>query len=352
VLVLVLVVGGCGTKEVVVAPKTTVAVSPPIVVVDPPYEPPYDPPEVVPPEPVTADRTNRVPEAEDLKFPKPAVAKPEIPDTRKIVTDVRPPFKPTYSVEKKAKFVKDSRLNLQRVFVCTDEMAVLSTGNVAFSVVREALIDKLTKLNFKVIESSSTLGFSPSEAEQDAFRESENCNLVFLAAATTGKADKFGNFWSFSGKVRGKLLNLTTHEIIGSKNVDKRGKRALGEGEAATSSLRAAGEDAATWLTDKAVEKWEATSLERTTFVAANITNAEMADDIRVGLEKRVGVRYVSLEGWDSQSQTAFYDILYRYDVRKSMESYIYSVRGKGNVKINLVDKGGKVIKIERNNNG
>jgi hypothetical protein len=268
------------------------------------------------------------------------------------VRDVTRPLKPTYSDVEKQKIVQESLLNLQRVLVCTDEFAVLSTGKTGSSVVKESVTDKLAALSFKVIESSKKLSFSPSEREQDAFRESAKCNLAFLAAGMVKKTDKFGKFWSFSGHVRGKVLNLTTHQIIASKNVIKRGKRALEETDAATSALEAASKDLVTYLTDEVVRQWEATSLVRMTLIATNIDNVKIADDLRVGLQKRVGIYYVSLESWDSKSQVAVYDVLCRYDVQRFLASYVDEVRGKGRVKVKSVKQNGKVIKMKRKNMG
>jgi hypothetical protein len=281
----------------------------------------------------------------------PLVAPPGHPD-KTTVRDVTRPLKPTYNDTEKQKIVQESLLNLQRVLVCTDELAVLSTGKTASTVVKESVTDKLAALSFKVIQSSKQLSFSPSEREQDAFRESAKCNLAFVAAAMVKKADKFGKFWSFSGHVRGKVLNLTTHQIIASKNVIKRGKRALGETDAATSALEAASKDLVTYLTDEVVRQWEATSLVRMTLIATNIDNVKIADDLRVGLQKRVGIYYVSLESWDSKSQVAVYDVLCRYDVQRFLASYVDEVRGKDRVKVKSVKQSGKVIKMERKNMG
>jgi len=268
------------------------------------------------------------------------------------VRDVTPPLKPTYSDTEKQKIVQESRLNLQRVLVCTDELAVLSTGKASSSVVKDSLIGKLAKLGFDVIQSSKHLSFSPSEREQDAFRESAKCNLAFVTVATAQKADKFGNFWSFTGDVRGKVLNLTTHRVIANKRFPKRGKRALKEVDAARSALETASEDLVKYLTDEVVRQWEATSLVRMTLTATNIDNVKIADDLRVGLQMRVGIYYVSLESWDSKSQVAVYDVLCRYDVQRFLASYVDEVRGKDRVKVKSVKQSGKVIKMERKNMG
>ncbi len=262
------------------------------------------------------------------------------------------PFKPTYSDAEKQKIVQESLLGLQRVLVCTDELAVLSTGKTSASVVKDSMTDKLTALTFKVVQSSKQLSFSPSEREQDAFRESAKCNLAFVAAATVRKADKFGKFWSFTGDVRGKVLNLTTHQIIASKNFTKRGKRGLDEAMAARSALESASKDLVTYLTDEVVRQWEATSLVRMVLVATNIDNVRMADDIRVGLQRRVGIHYVSLDSWDSDSQVAVYEILCRFDVQRFLAAYVDEVRGKGRVKVKSITRSGKVIKMERKNMG
>jgi hypothetical protein len=203
---------------------------------------------------------------------------------------------------------------------------------------------KLAELGFKVIETTKGLGFAPSEDAQDGFRRQNDCNLALLVKGEAKEADKFGNFWSFESNLKGKVLNLTTHQLIASKTIRKRGERALDEQVAAEDAQRAAAKEMAKYLTDEVVRKWEATSLVRVKMTATRIYNMSQADDLRIGLQRRVGIYYVSLESWDDKIDLAVYEILCRFDVERFLPAYVEELR-KGGVEIKRI---GKAIKAKR----
>ena len=279
--------------------------------------------------------------------PDVAVKPDAVPTAKTTVTSVSPPLRSRLSDEDKQSIIEASLINLQRMFVNADEKLVLSTGTQESTAARDAMVTKLAELQFDVIQTTETLPFTPSEAEQDAFRRKNDVNLVFLLQAEAAKADKFGNFWSYQGKAQGKVLNLTTRQVVTSKTITKRGRRALDEAEAAEDALAAAAKDLNTYLTDEVVRKWEYTSLVRMILEVNNVDTISQADDLRVGLQRRVGVFYVSLESWDYESQKAVLEVLCRFDVQRFLVAYVEELR-EGGLKLRWVRSGGEAIKAKR----
>ena len=266
-----------------------------------------------------------------------------------VVTGFRPPLKGQISDAEKQRIVEQTLLNLQRLIVSADERLVLSTGPQPSDAARNALTQRLAEIGFNVIQSASNMGSSPSEGIQDAFRKANNCNIAILIQGDSKKQDKFGNFWSFESSMNAKVLNLTTHQVIASRTILKRGRRALDERQAAEDAQESAAKDLATYLTDEVVRKWEATSLIRVNMAVTNIHNADQADDVRVGLQSREGIYYVSLEVFDHEARVATYEILCRFDVERFLPGYISELR-EGGIRIKYMERKGEVIDAKRRN--
>ncbi|HUW31636.1 MAG TPA: hypothetical protein VM223_08485 [Planctomycetota bacterium] len=311
-----------------------------------PRKPGQEPPGPAPLEPPPADDSTT-----KASVPSVNVQPAEPPKTGSlgdtVVTGNTEPLKGRISDEEKQKIIEASLINLQRMIVGADEQLILTGGTEQSDAAKEQLVTKLGELEFNVIQSNEKLSFSPTEQEQEGWRRGNNCNLLFLLKGESKKQDKFGNFYSFEAKLQGKVLNLTTHQIIASKTITKRGRRALNEDEAAEDALRVAAKDMSTYLSDEVVRKWEFTSLVRMTLEVNNVESIGQADDIRVGLQKRLGVFYVSLDSWDHESEKAIYDVLCRFDVQRFLAAYVEELRD-GGLKVRWIKKGGEAIKAKR----
>jgi len=312
-----------------------------------PRKPGQEPPGPAPLEPPPADDTTGKTSVPPVKA-DPSVEKPQPGSTaEKIVTGATEPLKGRIADDEKQKIIEASLINLQRMIVGADEQVVLSGGSQASEAAKEQIVTKLGELEFNVIQSNDKLSFSPTEQEQEGWRRGNNCNLLFLLKGESKKQDKFGSFYSFEAKLQGKVLNLTTHQIIASKTITKRGRRALNEDEAAEDALRAAAKDMAKYLSDEVIRKWEYTSLVRMVLEVNNVESIGQADDIRVGLQKRVGVFYVSLDSWHHETEKAVYDVLCRFDVQRFLAAYVEELRD-GGLKVRWIKKGGEAIKAKR----
>lgn len=279
--------------------------------------------------------------------PKPAPIPPK-PDP--VVKPDVEPLPGQLSDAEKQDIGRRALFDLQRMVISSAEVMELSTGAEPTSVAADVLKTKLAELGYRVTQTTRGLPFEPSETQLDALREQGDFNLAFLIAGGARERDRFGNFWSFKSDLRGKVLNLTTHQSIAEKTFRKQGRRALDEDEAARDALESAAADLATYLTDEVSRKWEATSLIRVRLICTDLDHAREVDDVRIGLQRRPGIYYVSLESWDKRSDRAVFEVLCRYDVREYLVGYVDELR-LGRIKVERVERG-KVIMADQDLRG
>jgi len=292
---------------------------------DPPREPPVKPGPEHPPSPP----------------PEPVPPKPD-----PVVKPDPEPLPGRLSDAEKQDIGRRALFDLQRMVISSAEVMELSTGAEPTSVAAELLETKLAELGYRVTQTTRGLPFEPSEEELDALRREGNFNLAFVIAGGARERDRLGDFWSFKSDLRGKVLNLTTHQVIAAKTIRKQGRRAIDEDEAARDALESAAADLATYLTNEVSRKWEATSLIRVRLICTDLDHAREVDDVRIGLQRRPGIYYVSLERWDKRSDRAIFEVLCRYDVREYLLGYVDELR-VGRVQVERIERG-KIIKADQ----
>ena len=68
---------------------------------------------------------------------------------------------------------------------------------------------------------------------------------------------------------------------------------------------------------------------------------------IRAGLQERLGVYYVSLESWLASTETARYEVLCRFDVKRFLSAYVSELE-RGKVEVTSMDQQGEKIEAKR----
>ena len=259
----------------------------------------------------------------EIKISSDPAEVPKPPMIEHVVTSVTSAIEPEVTDAEKREVIRKSLLNLQRLIISTEEQLLLSGGKESSTAAKDALTRKLEELGFKVIQTTSRLEFSPSETRQDEFRRNTNTNIAVLIKGEARKVDKMGNFWSFESELKGKVLNLTTHQIIGPETVLKRGKRALEELAAAQNAQEAAIDDLATYLTDRVAQKWVELCLIRQKLTITNLPKEHDAHKLRDELRAKEGIYDVVLEKWDTDSAAAQYRILCHFRALDWLEKYV-----------------------------
>ncbi len=244
-------------------------------------------------------------------------------DRERIVRPKIEPLPGRLTAQEKQEIARQALLDLQRVIISSREHLRLPGGARATKAAAELLETRLAELGYRVTQTVTELPFEPSEATLDAFRTRNHCNLVFLIEGDATPRDSLAGEWSYQADLRGKVVNLTTHQIIAARTLRKLGRRSSDAFAAARDALESAAADLATYLTDEVSRKWEVTTLVRVVLVCDRLHHIREADDIRIGLQRRPGIYYVSLERWDDASQRGWYEVLCRYDVLQYLPTYV-----------------------------
>jgi hypothetical protein len=253
--------------------------------------------------------------------PDPVVITPDpvvIPDDPSVGPKAVVKLKGAMTMAEKQKVVKTALLNLQRCFVSAEK---------DMSEARDVLVTALAEPGFNVVQAAKDMKFDPTEDALDKFRADNNCNLVFLLKGEAKQKDKFGTFFSYECKLSGKILNLYTHQIIARKTITQRGARKQDADQAAESAVVAAAEPMGEYLIKEVARKWQATSLLKAKLEIHDVEDAGVCNDLRAGLQNRVGVYYVSLERWDVGGRTAEFEVLCRFDVKEHLLAYVNELR-------------------------
>jgi hypothetical protein len=257
------------------------------------------------------------------------------------------PLQGRLSDTEKKKTIAKAMPNFQRVVISTDERMRISQGAASTTIAKDAITAKLAALTFNVIQSTAWTGYDPSEQTLDEYRERNDCNLVLLVQGEARQAAQLNNYLSYDGELKGKVVNATTHQIIASTTIAKRGQYSPSQLQAGESALQAAAADLVTYLTDEIARKWEATSLVKLRLTVQEMDHIIKVDDVRLGLQKKAGVYYVSLEKSDLSSGEAEFEVLCRFDLQPLLPTYVDDLRS-GSVKVLKVEQSGEVIKARK----
>lgn len=269
-------------------------------------------------------------DAEPITQP-PTPARPQ--ERERLVQPKIDPLPGRLPPQEKQEIARKALLDLQRVVICSHERLHLPDGRLPAAAAARLLETRLAELGYRVMQTVADLPFEPSEATLDAFRENNKCNLVFLIGGEATPRDSLAGEWSYEADLRGKVVNLTTHQVIAARTIRKLGRRSSDAFQAARDALESAAADLATYLTDEVSRKWEVTTLVRIVLVCDRLHHIREADDIRIGLQRRPGIYYVSLERWDEASQRGWYEVLCRYDVLQYLPTYVDDLT-RGRVRI------------------
>ena len=279
--------------------------------------------------PATIDPDPPSPGPEVRPDPPPGPGDYEADDEREdVVTGTTERLEGRLSADEKQRIVHDAQLGLKRLSVMGQETLNLADDEQVTALTRSHFEAKLAELGFYVVQGRRGLAFDPSPEQMEAYRQGEDVNLVILIQGEASQQDRFGEFFSFESEVSGKVLNLTTEQVIASQQAHARGKRALRETQAAHSAVEAAAADLATKLTDELARLWEAATVVRTQLSIGGLRDLASVHDVRQELQARPGVYYVSLEGWDAESRHAEFEVLTRFDTEATLKAYVDNLRG------------------------
>jgi len=232
----------------------------------------------------------------------------------------RPP-RPEVPAEAEHALVCNAKLDLLRVFICSDETVHLSDGTHKYDECRQKVTEHLTDMGYRVVEGASP-GYDVSGRVLESIAKSRDVDLFVLLKAEVKQRDKFGDFYSFEADGRGRVAQIVGEELVTTTSAYVHGKRALSEQKAAQSALQACAKEIGQKLSYEILRKSSSGILVRE-LIVDGLERAEQVDYVRIGLLKKPGIRSVALKSWDNKSKRAVFLIRLDASVKENLAAYL-----------------------------
>jgi hypothetical protein len=239
-----------------------------------------------------------------------------------MVSSVNRGNQPAVSDKDKASLVYQAKLDLLRILICCDESVLTEGRPRPFSAMQQVVAEYFSNMGFRVLDGSPGPEYSAPPEELAFLANARDVDLFVLLRGVSKPVDKFGEFYSFEVDGRAKVMQISGSELLTTQSALVRGKRALNEEQAAESALKACGEELARKLSDEIVRKSSRGALVRRVRVEG-LRALQDADHIRVDLERKPGIRSVTLSGWDQRVRAAVFWVRLDASAKESLGAYL-----------------------------
>jgi hypothetical protein len=234
------------------------------------------------------------------------------------------PQKPVLPAVKEQALVCNAKLDLLRVFICSDETVNLSNSRYKSDECRQKVTEHFTDMGYRIVEETSP-GYDVSGNALTSLAEKYDVDLFVLLKADVKQTDKFGDYFLYEADGRGRVAQIVGNELVTTTSANVRGKRALNEQGAAQSALQACAQEIGQKLSYEIIRKSSTGILVRE-LVVDGLERAEQADYVRVGLSEKPGIQSVSLKKWDNTSKRAVFLIRLDASVKENLASYLENI--------------------------
>jgi hypothetical protein len=271
--------------------------------------------------------------------PAPDVPPVKQPGSTTTVTSVNNTTVSSIPSEDKPSLIYQAQLDLLRILICTEEAMVIDGQTQPTDVLHQAAAEHLSDLGFRVLDGPPCPGYQASAGELTVLANERDIDMFVLFRGTSKQVDKFGNFYSFEVDGRGKVLQIAGNELLTTQSEMVRGKRALNQVQAAESALRLFGEKLGTMLSDEIVRKSGRGVLVRRVRVEG-LRELRYADNIRVDLGRKPGIRSVTLSGWDERTRVAVFWVYMDASAKENLGAYLEQL-GQIRLRVERLDQTG-----------
>lgn len=202
-----------------------------------------------------------------------------------------------------------------------DRLMIGVGGEVALT---DLVVSRLSELGLRCL----LLGEGSYDAGKERFlarAKGEPVDLLLVLAGEAKETDRFGNFYSYEAVCKGRMVDAYTSTVISTKELRKRGKRALKSNDAEKSAIEEAAKDLAAYFSDELVRKVEHGLL----VVRVVLTRVQTSDDVdrvRSWLLAQKGIEEARLVSWTEQSATAILHVRLVPAQRSNLCAYLETV--------------------------
>ena len=276
--------------------------------------------------------------------PEPAPPAPDVPPVKQpgsttTVTSVGNTTESSVLGADKPSLIYQAQLDLLRILICTEEAMVIEGQTQPTDTLHQAAAEHLSNLGFRVLDGPPCPGYEASPRELAILANERDIDMFVLFRGTSKEVDKLGSFYSFEVDGRGKVVQITGNELLTTQSELVRGKRAVNRVQAAESALMAFGEKLGTMLSDEMVRKSGRGVLVRRVRVEG-LAQLKYADNIRVDLGRKPGIRSVTLSGWDERTRVAVFWVYMDASAKENLGAYLEQL-GQIRLRVERLDQTG-----------
>jgi len=203
---------------------------------------------------------------------------------------------------------------------------------------------RLTEVGLRVLDLGTVRRYDAPSRDYATAAGVDAYDLLIVLWGSTRQADRFGEFYSYEARCRGKLIDPVDGSPVASREILRRGKRALDAGDAARSSLEAGGGEIARYLTDELVRKVEHNGFVMR-LVLTGVRSSEEVDKIRTYLQSRPGVAEARLASWSARHRRARLLVRMHPGTKANLAAYTETVPG---IEITVTDMSRRDVSGER----
>ncbi|MHC5055633.1 MAG: hypothetical protein ACYTKD_13065 [Planctomycetota bacterium] len=203
---------------------------------------------------------------------------------------------------------------------------------------------KLTETGLRVRDLGTVTRYDAPSSDYSTAAGTDAFDLLIVLWGSARQADKFGNFYSYEARCKGKMIDPVDGSPVASREILRRGKRALSASDAERSSLEAGGEEVVKYLTDELVRKVEHNGYVMR-LVLADVRTSEEVDTIRTYLQSRPGVAEARVVSWSKKGRRARLLVRMHPGTKANLAAYVETVPG---IKMEVTDLSKRDVSGER----
>jgi hypothetical protein len=203
---------------------------------------------------------------------------------------------------------------------------------------------KLTEVGLRVLDLGSVTRYDAPSSDYATAAGTDGFDLLMVLWGSARQVDRFGNFYSYEARCRGKMIDPVDGSPVASREILRRGKRALKADDAERSSIEAGGEEIVKYLTDELVRKVEHNGYVMR-LVLDDIRTSEEVDTIRTYLQSRPGVAEARVVSWSKRLRRARLLVRMHAGTKANLAAYVETVPG---IKIEVTDLSKRDVSGER----
>lgn len=197
----------------------------------------------------------------------------------------------------------------------------------ARGVLSAAARSRLEKTGVTVRDLGRAFSFDSSAGSYDAAAGRDGADLVVVLWGEAYQVDRFGQFYSYEARCRGKVLDRVDGGEFGLKQVKARGDRKLTVIEAERSALETAGRELTEHIAGEVVGNIQKNGA-AVRILVKGVRSTDEVDRIKAHLLSKPGVVKAKCTSWSKDTRVARMLVRIHPSVKANLAAYLETVHG------------------------